>query len=218
MKSIKYNPVIFKMLLASAVLLACTSGKGYCQYEQEQGYSLLVQASPVDTGFITPEPGVHRFGLNEIVVLKAVPRPGYRFLYWLGDVDNPTANETITNLDSPKLVIAVFEREEFSLLTPSTMPQKGRGSGGAIASANTFTPRNSMSSPGPRWPKPPPFIWPDQDDFPVPGNPFPVPVDGDDELDEEDEFPVPDEPIPEPATIALLGFGAVTVLRRKRRG
>ncbi len=111
MKSIKYNPVIFKVLLASAVLLAITSGKGYCRYEQEQGYCLLVQASPVDTGFVTPEPGVHRIGLNETVVLKAVPKPGYRFLYWLGDVDNPTANETIINLDSPKIVIAVFERD-----------------------------------------------------------------------------------------------------------
>ena len=210
MKSIKYNPVIFKMLLASAVLLACTSGKGYCQYEQEPGYSILIEASPADAGFVTPESGVHRFGLNETVVLKATPKPGYRFLYWLGDVGNLTANETTINLNSPKIVIAVFEREEFSLLTPSTMPQNGRGSGGAIASANRFTPKNFSTSPGPRWPKPPPIIWPDQDLFPVP-------EDGDD--DKEDEFPVPDdEPIPEPATIALLGFGAVTVLRRKRRG
>ena len=211
MKSIKYNPVIFKMLLASAVLLACTSDKGYCQYdqyEQERGYCLLVQASPVDTGFVTPEPGVHRFGLNETVVLKAIPKPGYRFLYWLGDVDNPTANETITNLDSPKIVIAVFEREEFSLLTPSILPQNGPGLGGAIASANRFTPKNFSTSPGPRWPRPPPFIWPDQDEFPVPE---------DDEDDDEDEdiFPVP---VPEPATIALFGLGAVTVLRRKRMG
>ena len=207
MKSIKYNPVIFKMLLASAVLFACTSQKGYCQYEQEQGYCLLVQESPVDAGFVTPEPGVHRIGLNEMVVLKAVPKPGYRFLYWLGDVDSPTANETITNLDSPKIVIAVFEREEFSLLTPSTMPQKGRGGGGSIASANKFSPRKIASSGGTERLRLPRQVLPDPDPFPVPGD-----------SDDEDDFPVPDDEIPEPATIALMGFGAVTVLRRKRRG
>lgn len=209
MKSIKYNPVIFKMLLASAVLFACTSGKGYCQYEQEPGYSIIIEASPADAGFVTPESGVHRFGLNETVVLTATPKPGYRFLYWLGDVDDPTANETIINLDSPKIVIAVFEREEFSLLTPSILPQKGQGPGGAIAAAASgFTPAGSMASPRPRQPPRPVLVLPDQDDLPVPG-------DGEDDI--EDEFPVPgDEPIPEPATIVLFGLGAVTVLRRKR--
>jgi len=213
MKSIKYNPVIFKMLLASAVLFAYTSQKGYCQYEQEQGYCLIVQESPVDAGFVTPEPGVHRIGINEMVVLKAVPKPGYRFLYWLGDVDSPTANETITNLDSPKIVIAVFEREEFSLLTPSTMPQKGRGGGGAVASANNFSLRKMAFSQGTGRLRPP---RPKQDPFPVPGDLLPVPGDSEEEEDEDIIFPVPNEPIPEPATIALLGFGAVTVLRRKR--
>lgn len=210
MKNIKYNPVIFKMLLASAVLFACTSQKGYCQYgqyEQEQGYSILIEASPADAGLVTPEPGVHRIGFNETVLLTATPKPGYRFLYWLGDVDDLTANETTIKLDSPKIVIAVFEREEFSLLTPSILPQKGRGPGGAIAAAASgFTPAGPMASPRLRQPPRPALVLPDQDLLPVPG-------DGDGEEDE----PAPDEPIPEPATIVLFGLGAVTVLRRKRR-
>ncbi len=206
MKSIKYNPVIFKMLLASAVLLACTSGKGYCRYEQEPGYSIIVEASPANAGFVTPESGVHRFGLNETVVLTATPKPGYRFLYWLGDVGDLTANETTTNLDCPKIVIAVFERQEFSLLTPSTMPQKGRGIGGATASANRFTPKRP-ASPRPPRPTLPKLVWPKQD------RPFPVPNDND--HDEGEESP-PVEPIPEPATIVLFGLGAVTLLTRKR--
>ena len=212
MKSIKYNPVIFKMLLASAVLFACTSGKGYCQYgryEQEQGYSILIEASPADAGFVTPEPGVHRIGFNETVLLTATPKPGYRFLYWLGDVGNLTANETTIKLDSPKIVIAVFEREEFSLLTPSIQPQKGLGSGGASAVASGFTPRGPMASPGPIPPPRSVLVLPDQNMLPVPGVPP-----GDD--GEEDE-PAPDEPIPEPATRVLFGLGAVAVFRRTRR-
>ncbi len=213
MKSIKYNPVIFKMLLASAVLFACTSGKGYCQYgqyEQEQGYSILIEASPADAGLVTPEPGVHRIGFNETVLLTATPKPGYRFVYWLGDVGNLTANETTIKLDSPKIVIAVFEREEFSLLTPSIQPQKGRGSGEAgAAAASGFTPVDPMASPRLRRPPRPVLVLPDQDLLPIPGAPP--------EDDGEEDEPAPDEPIPEPATIVLFGLGAVAVLRRKRR-
>lgn len=224
MKSIKNNPVIFKLLAACAVLLACASENVYCQYEEEQGYSLLIQASPANAGIITPESGVHRFGLNETVVLTAIAKPGFRFLYWLGDVENLTANETTTNLDYPKIVIAIFEREDFSLLTPSVIPQISSGGGGAIRSANTFSPRNGSGGSSFRPPSLPRtvLVLPPQDMFPVPGNLnlFSVPgAPGGSEPEEsqDNDKLTRDEPIPEPGTIFLLGFGGACVLRRKRK-
>ena len=36
--------------------------------------------------------------------------PGFKFVYWLGDVSNPEAVSTVVHLDKPKIVIAVFEQ------------------------------------------------------------------------------------------------------------
>jgi len=214
MKNNKYNPVLFKTLIAAVLTICCLSQSGYCRFNDDQGYALLLQESPVDTGYVTPSPeeGVYRGKMNEKVVLKAVPKPGYRFLYWLGCVADPVANETVIYLDSPKMVIAVFERMKYPQITESTSPSKGgrrgRGRGGLRRSAITFNPRNPSVSFKPIWPTPPRWTPPPRPDFPVPG---------DDDSDDEDDFPVPGEaePIPEPATILLFGLGAGAIIKRK---
>jgi hypothetical protein len=218
MKNNKYNPVLFRMLLAAVVTICWASRSGYCQFDDEQGYSLLVQESPIGTGYVTPDPeaGVYRGRTNEKVILKAVPKPGYRFLYWLGNVADPVANETTIHLDSPKMVIAVFERMEYPEATDeSASPPNGgrKGGGGSLPSAIKFNSRNPAINFSPRWPAPPRRIRPD---FPIPGDT------GEVDDDNEDDFPVPGEdgsstePIPEPATMVLFGFGAGAILIRKR--
>ena len=79
-------------------------------------YAVLVEESPVGAGEIKPGAGVHTFRPNEIVTLTTVPKVGWHFVYWLGDVSDPTANRTMLAVDGPKIIIAVFERDEYELL------------------------------------------------------------------------------------------------------
>lgn len=188
-----------RVILAISVVLSGFSAPTYCQTD---GTALLIQQAPLEGGTVTPAVGVHRYGLHEDVTLTAVPKSGYQFVYWLGDVSDPTTNTTMVYLDAPKIVIAVFERAEFELL-----PVEGRSTsapvGGMFASAADFSQGGAVSGIGRiRRPKPPGP--PEEGDFPVP------------EQGEEGDFPVPAEPIPEPATISLLGFGVLVLIRRKR--
>jgi len=178
--------------------------------------ALLIQQSPLDAGTVTPSPGVHNFELNTEVTLTAVPEPGYQFVYWLGDVSDPTSSRTIVLLNAPKIVIAVFERVEYEVLSVIES-SKSMPIGGLILSAGDYG-RQGYSGGGGRrprswsWPQPPePEPW-ENDDLPVPKeglDDFPVPDQG------EDEFPVPN--LPEPATVLTLAFGAL-LARKCRRG
>jgi hypothetical protein len=204
------------MAAAIAVMIASGSQTGYGQlYDYfdmdeyyDNGYALLLEQSPVDAGKITPQVGIYRAELDEVVTLRAIPKPGYRFVYWLGDVTDATTNETTIFVDAPKIVIAVFERSEFELLLEAGIVS-GRGRGG-LRWQPDFKPRGGGGGGGgggqpPREPPEPPE-WPEYEhEFPVPGDPFPVPE--------------PDEEIPEPATIILLGVGASSLMlgQRKRK-
>ncbi len=138
--------------------------------------------------------------------MTAVPKPGYHFVYWLGDVSDPTANSTIVYLDAPKIVIAVFERVEYDFLAVEERAQS-RPVGGLVGSAGDYARGGGGGGIGrrPSWPSPPSPPPPppeEEEDFPVPpeGNDFPVP-----------------EPIPEPATVLLLGWGSLALLRNRSR-
>jgi hypothetical protein len=185
-------------IFAVAVIMAGLPGPAYCQV---QGPALLLQQEPAEGGTITPAAGIHRFALNTTVTLTAVAKPGYQFVYWLGDVGDAVANRTTVYVDGPKIVIAVFERAEFELLEFNEMPTSAPG-GGAIASAGAFGPRGFGGGGGRRPPKfrrPPPFEPPEQPDFPVPGD--------------SDDFPVP---VPEPGTAGLLALGSLCAVVRRR--
>jgi hypothetical protein len=97
--------------------------KGFAQ----SGYAVLVEESPVGAGEIKPGIGIHTFNINEKVTLTTIARPGWRFVYWLGDVSDPTANRTMFSVDGPKIIIAVFKRDEYELpgdsMTASSGPE-----------------------------------------------------------------------------------------------
>lgn len=212
--------IVCRMLLAAAALTICVMAPyGYCQ--SDDGYALLIQQSPPNGGVVTPGVGIYDAELDERVTLKAIPKPGYRFVIWLGDVDNPTSNVTTVSADGPKIVIAVFERSEFEPKAKAEYEDDGFEFGGSGSGGGTRGGSHPFSGGGgggvpdllPTWPD---WDWPDPD-FPDDDDDdddesnFPVPDDG------EGGLPVPDEPIPEPATIMLFGLGASFVLRRKRK-
>ncbi len=183
-------------ILPLMIITACLAAPAYCQT------ALMVQQSPPDGGTVTPAVGVHDFAPNSEVTLTAVPKPGYQFVYWLGDVSDTTSTRTVTYLNTPKIIIAVFVRSEYEFLLGSdairSMPI-----GGLYASARDYS---NQGGAGAIIRKPPSFSPPsppeEKHDVPVP---------------EPHNVPVP-EPVPEPATGVLLILGGLltSVIRRKK--
>ena len=77
---------------------------------QTSGVALLVQQTPAEGGIVAPTIGVHYFARNSQIALVAIPKPGYQFVCWLGDVTDPNSSRAVAYLDRPKIVIAVFAR------------------------------------------------------------------------------------------------------------
>jgi hypothetical protein len=169
--------------------------------------ALLLQKSPAEGGQVTLGEGVHQFQRGSDVTLTAVANPGYQFVYWIGDVTDCTANTTAVMLDSPKIIIAVFERATYDFYQFAERAQSSRGGGsGLFTSAIDYS--NQQINPIAR--KRESFHWPSLPDDDETETEFPVP---DDSL-QPGEIPVPNEveqPVPEPATILLFGSGVMIV-------
>lgn len=165
-------------------------------FAQLDGTALLVQDSPKGAGVVTPTPGVHRFGLNSRIRLTATPKQGYEFVYWIGQVTDTQTNNTFVQLDSPKIVIAVFERISYPVGIPSANTNAPLG--GIFASAADYS-RGGISPIGRR---------PSEIDFPSRRE-------EEQEPEEEPEFPVPN--VPEPSTTALFLVGSIYLLAANRR-
>jgi hypothetical protein len=206
------------IILALALVLYSLLEPAYCQHTSRpfaewqprtDATALLLQQSSPQAGTVTPEAGVHYFDLNSEVTLTAVPKPGYYFVYWMGDVSDPTANSTVVYLDAPKIVIAVFERSEYeSLLEKELQNTLGGGERMYLSSADYSNQSyeggggaGSVSVPRAR-------VLPS----PLPLEPSPEP---EEEEPEPDEFPVPHAP--EPATLVLFGTAGIWIFTRKRR-
>jgi hypothetical protein len=202
-----YN--LFALIIVLSISMAAQAS--------DDGYALLIQSSPPDAGLVTPGLGVHKTVIGETVALSAVPKKGYRFLYWLGDVSSTSGPETKVSIDAPKLVVAVFSREDFDEELPEAgivdgqhAPGGGRGYN-PIRSPGSINPSFDFNDPRG-------FTFPDSPGSPgspeipeIPETPDEIPVPGD-----NDDIPVPgDNEVPEPATILLLGIGSSVLLKRR---
>jgi len=181
------------------VLIVCAlSCRAHCE---DISVAVLLQQSPIMAGTVSPNPGVHHFTLNSEVVLTAIARPGYEFVYWLGEVTNPTSSRTTAYMNKPKIIIAVFQQSQYQIAIP-TVGGAGQ-SGGARATGDLFGSAVDLYQPqdvsggssgtsGHRGPST------------EAKNPGPEPP----------ELPQP--PVPEPATGLLLLAGSALFLSRHR--
>lgn len=181
--------------------------------EPANSYALLVQQSPVEGGTVSPGTGVHKIEIGQTVSLTAVPRPGYRFLYWLGDVAASGTVDTTIQVDSPKMVVAVFTREAYEEELPGVQLIKGTygggGGGGRLIGTPMFSTGGanpgSYYDPGDLIINYPPFEPEAEEEPPV-------------QLDEGETWVPGENPqeVPEPATLLLLGMGALTLFKKNR--
>lgn len=182
------------LILVVAVFFCGLPELAYCQ---TTGPVLLLQQTPANGGTITPGTGVYHIKLNARITLTAVPQPGYQFVYWLGDVSDPTLKQTTAYLNAPKIIVAVFERTEYELEGEAELFQSIPGGfrGRLRAGAADYS-RQGFSGGGRRKPAGPPAR-PPAPEPPIPPGEIPV-------------------PIPEPATVILLGLGGFLALAGRR--
>lgn len=171
-----------------AIIAGWLFAPAYCQTSD---VALLLQQTPNKGGAITPDAGVYHFKQNSEVTLTAAPKPGYQFVYWIGDVSDPAAISTSVYLDKPKIIIAVFEQGGYGVPAVEKGISGGGGGGGGgsgfISPAMTFGQAGSISG--------------------VAGGVKPKIY--------QSAYPK-SEVIPEPATCILLGFGSLFAFVRRR--
>ena len=208
------------LVLASLVFGLFPTAPAYCQ---EGGVALLLQQTPSQGGTVSPAIGVHRYDADAEVTLVAVPRPGYSFIYWLGDVLDPTANKTTTLLDKPKVIVAVFQQvDDGQLVVGQNATVRSSGGGGGGSSSPLSPSASRVGGGGGGSPPPGDDSPPTEGDPPPDYSPDYPPGPPDDPFDPPDNpFDPPDGPfdppeVPEPATGLLLTLGGLALLRNRR--
>ena len=207
-----YSGLLSSALIAVIILVVIsTSGPAFCEVN---GPSLLLQQSPVQGGKLNMELGVHKLSRGSEMILKATAKPGYSFVYWLGDVSDPMSSMTSVVLNVPKIVIAVFEKNDEPGLFEledirSALNDTSGGVGGQMRAAADYA--NTSYSGGGSSKYDGPDYYPNDNPVDDDENDLPVPSDGDD-------FPVPGEQVPEPGTVLLMVLGGACLrVRRHRR-
>ena len=208
MKSV--SPISIETLLFAVLAFGLLpAGPAYCQ---EGGVALLLQQTPSQGGMITPDIGVHYYDAGAEVTLVAVPRAGYYFVYWLGDVLDPTASKTTAFLSEPKVIVAVFQQVEDDQLVVgqnATLRQPALD-GSALPSYSASGGGGGGGGGGP-----PPGGNPDP---PTEGDPPPDDPPDDppiDPPDPPDDPPIDPPDVPEPATGLLLTLGGLALLKKR---
>jgi Divergent InlB B-repeat domain len=164
---------------------------------QEDGTSLLLEASPAQGGYLNIATGVHNYDMYAEVTLKATPKPGYQFVCWLGNVSNSATSSTSVFLNSPKMVIAVFEQAEFDTVEAAGDYSVGGGgdNGGGMVRGGGL-PDSSLEEAVASTNHIPHYSLPKQT---PPSDAPPVPT-------------------PEPATVTLFFAGFFMLVNRRKNG
>lgn len=126
------------LLISGVVMLVVVLGAARSGQAAVGNTALLLKQSPANGGTVTPGVGVHNLVSDSVVNLTAIPEQGYRFVYWLGDVSDPESNNTVASLDSPKIIIAVFERDSYEYL-PEPSAIRSMPGGGLRTSPGNFS-------------------------------------------------------------------------------
>ena len=179
------------LIISVIAMIACAlASPAHCQ---TQDIVLLIEQTPVKGGEITPGAGVHHFESGSEVTLIANPKPGYQFVYWLGDVSDSTSSSTVVYLNKPKVIIAVFEKTENGASAGGGVFSSGGGgsAGGLFPTALDFSrPGGFGGGGGGGKAKPQKLIYFVKDTKPTPE-------------------------VPEPATALLLMVGGLLAFKRR---
>lgn len=111
------------LLISAALALGLAVGAS----AESPHFDLCIEQSPAKAGTVTPDSGTHRFAANSVVTLSAEPQTGYQFAYWLGDVADPASQSTVVQVNSSKVIVAVFKPIEDDSLENTL----GGGGGGS---------------------------------------------------------------------------------------
>lgn len=169
---------------------------------QEDGTALMLEMTPPQGGNLNIVPGVHSFDRFAAVTLIATPKPGYQFVYWLGNVSDATAGTTTVYLDSPKMVIAVFTQNKFETIGMDGDAVGGEGSGGLLRSSSSYSSNGGGGGGGNHERDP------HEPDVP----------DSFGENEHDPHSPDVPAPVPEPATAVLFFAGFLALAKRRRNG
>ena len=131
------------------VLLIMAGGLSQTAYGQAGSVRLFLQQMPLQGGIISPSAGLYHYEANAQIALTAIPEPGYEFVYWLGDVSDPTACNTTVYLNGSKVIIAVFEPTEYDSSSDKQPLPAGGGGDLAVPSVPDYG-RQGFNSAGGR--------------------------------------------------------------------
>ncbi len=142
------------MILCVLLLIGCGGG-GRGQSPATQYFTLKVEMD--GEGTVSPAVGEHQVPRNEPVSLAALPEDGWVFSHWVGDVEDPSQQETTVVMGEGKTVKAVFVEEGSSGdLTRHTLTIDFSGKGTVTPEEGSYshpegTVIDLVAAPDPGW-------------------------------------------------------------------